>query len=327
MITSHAAAGPRLEQHAGFVTAERLRTACWIDLMEPTTEEEQHVEALLGLDLPTRDEMREIEDSNRLYEANGALFLTATVMVHSDAEYPRAGEITFVLTPRHLVTVRYAAPKAFRLFAGRAERHPALCATAESALLGLLEALLERIADNIEKVAQDLDDLVHAVLAPDEHAGGRRRRLDYAAMLRQLERAQAIIAKARASLTSLNRLLSFLTRPGLEFELSKALRSRIVVLIHDAHSLMDHAGFLANNISFELAAILGMVNIEQNGIIKIFSVAAVVFLPPTLVASVYGMNFEFMPELRLHLGYPLALGAMLLSAVLPYLFFKRKGWL
>ena len=325
MITTYSLIEDKLVSHQGFIPADRLKLATWVDLLEPTTEEEHHVEALLGVDLPTREEMKDIEDSRRLYGENGALYLTASVMVQSDSEYPRADDISFVLTHRCLVTVRYATPKAVRNFAGRAERDPLLCDGPEHALLGLIEALIERVGDNISAVSGDLDNMVHAVLAPEVQ--GRRKRLDYAQMLRQLERDQIVVAKARVSLSSLSRLLGFLGRPELRFELHTTTLVRAATLLRDAQSLIDHTAFLANNISFELAAILGMVNIEQNGIIKIFSVAAVVFLPPTLVASIYGMNFEFMPELHWHVGYPGALGLMVASAIVPYLFFKRQGWL
>jgi magnesium transporter len=279
----------------------------------------------LGVGLPTREEMRALEESSRLFEEHGAVYLTATIMVNSEAEYPRSDDLTFVLTRHCLVTVRYAQPKAIQLFGERAERRPLLAADGETALLGLLETLIERIALSIERVGGELDEMVHRVLSPDER--GPRARLDYAAMLRQLERSQILIARARASLSSLNRLVGFLNRPALEFGLGTAFRPRALTLLHDIQSLTDHTSFLASNISFELAAILGMINIEQNGIIKIFSVAAVVFLPPTLVASIYGMNFKSMPELEWAHGYPWALGAMVASAVVTYYFFKRRGWL
>ena len=325
MITTYSLCDERLSSTCGFIAAERLRTAVWIDLLEPTSEEEQHVEALLGVELPTRAEMKEMEDSRRLYAENGALYLTATVMVQSDSEYPRSDDITFVLTRRGLATVRYASPKAFRLFAGRADKDPQICGDAEQAMLGLLETLIERIGDNIAAVSDDLDSMVHAVLAPEVQ--GRRKRLDYAQMLRQLERDQILVAKARVSLSSLVRLLGFLGRPGLRFELLAGTLARAATLLRDAQSLIDHTAFLANSISFELAAILGMINIEQNGIIKIFSVAAVVFLPPTLVASIYGMNFDIIPELKWQFGYLWAIGVMVASAIVPYWYFKRRGWL
>ncbi len=323
MITTYCAAPTGFVGYPGFVTDAHLRRASWIDLLTPTLEEEQHAERVLGVELPTREEMRTLEDSSRLYEENGAIYATATIIVNSETEYPRTDDLTFVLTPNCLVTVRYAEPKAVQIFRERAERRPALGVNAEAVWLGLLETLLERLSRNIETVSAELDGLVHEVLSPRE----RGTRLDYGAMLRQLERNQVLITRARASLASLNRLARFLQRPGLEFPLSEAFRPRLQTLLHDVQTLTQHTEFLAGNISFELAAILGMISVEQNNIIKIFSLAAVVFLPPTLVASMYGMNFEFMPELKWAHGYPWALGLMVGSAVLTYQFFKRRGWL
>ncbi len=325
MIRTYGVTAVGLQPYDGFVTAEHLAQASWIDLFMPTEDEEQHVEGVLGVELPTREEMRALEDSHRLYEEGGALYLTATVMVNSEAEYPRSDNLTFVLTRQCLATVRYAAPRAIQIFGERAERRPLLAPNGETALLGILETLLERIALSIERVSADLDQLVHQVLSPERKSP--QPRLDYGAMLRQLERNQILITRARASLSSLNRLVAFASRPALEFALSKGFRARAATLLHDILSLTDHTTFLANNISFELAAILGMINIEQNAIIKIFSVAAVVFLPPTLVASIYGMNFRLMPELAWAQGYPWALGLMVASAVVTHWFFKRRGWL
>ncbi|MBI4694860.1 MAG: magnesium/cobalt transporter CorA [Gammaproteobacteria bacterium] len=325
MLATYSPLAERLERRDDLPDAQALGPVTWIDLYQPTREEELGVEALLGLDLPTREEMKEIEDSNRLYQQGSAVFLTATVMVQSESEYPRADEITFVVAGNRLVTVRYSDPKAFQIFRGRAEKQPVLCASGERTLLGLLEAILQRAADAIERASTDLDNLVHAVLNP-EH-GGKPKPRDHAALLRRLERNQVLVARARVSLMSMNRLLGFLLRPTLELPVGKSFRSQVQTLVHDTHSLIDYTAFLATNISFELDAILGMVNIEQNGIIKIFSVAAVVFLPPTLVASIYGMNFDYIPELKWLFGYPWALVLMVASAIVPYWYFKRRGWL
>jgi len=326
VISTYSLQAGQLLAGDGFIPAERMAGATWIDLLRPTVEEELHVEGLLGCELPTREEMREIEDSRRLVARADALLMTTSVMVQSESEYPRVDDVTFILTPHCLVTVRYAEPRAFSLYAGRALADAASCEDGERALSGLLETLLERIADHIERVSDDLDQMVHAVLAPEE--GARRTGpLDYAGMLRRLERNQTLIARSRASLMGLSRICRFLARTELEDRLTSSTRSRLRTLQGDTHSLMEHTGFLANNISFELAAILGMVNIEQNGIIKFFSVVSVVFLPPTLVASLYGMNFDLIPELHWHFGYPWALLLMALSAVLPYAWFRRLGFL
>ena len=325
MITTLCLAGGEVATHQGFVTGDRLTDALWIDLLSPTPEEEQHVEHLLDVELPTREEMRALEESNRLHETGGALYLTANVVVNSDSEYPRSDQMTFVLTRSCLVTMRYTAPRALGLFAKRAMREPALASSGETALLGLIDTLLERLALNIERVGADLDELSHLVLSQEQQQP--RARLDYRAMLRRLEFNQVLLTRVRGSLSSLERLLTFIGRPSLAFEFDRGFESRAQVLLQNTRALVDHTHFLAGNLAFELSAILGMINIEQNTTIKIFSIAAVVFLPPTLVASIYGMNFQWMPELGWRFGYPLALLAMGVSAVATYAYFKRRGWL
>lgn len=297
--------------------------ATWIDLLSPTPSETKTIESALGLEFPTKEEMQEIEVSSRLYQDNGAFFLTATVMTKADTDIPQSVPITFILTGHRLITLRHAEPLPFRVFAAQMERPGHACATGEAALMGLLDAIVDRIADILERVQQELDGLSGEAFSRQKSRAG----LNFEDMLRHIGRCQTLTSKARDSLVSIARLLSFLGRPG-DTKADKALGRSVKTLARDVTSLSDHATFLASNINFLLDAILGMLNIEQNGIIKIFSVAAVVFLPPTLIASVYGMNFEHMPpEIHSSYGYPIALVLMLLSAVLPYLYFKRKGWL
>ena len=301
----------------------------WIDLFEPTRDEELLVERSLGLQVPTRDEMAEIEPSSRLYQERGAVFLTANVMSGIDAGDPVSTPVGFVLTKEHLVTVRYADPKPFRSFAAHIEREPGLCASSTMTLIHLLDAIVDRLADTLEVVQADIDKTSRAVFRRGETSGRRRARMSNQTMQELLIRIgddQDLLAKTRDSLVSMGRLMSFLSLP-LHVREDQELREHVKSIGRDISSLIDHSAFLGTNVSFLLDASLGLINIEQNAIIKIFSVAAVVFLPPTLVASIYGMNFEHMPELEWLLGYPFALGVMILSAVLPYLFFKRKGWL
>lgn len=303
--------------------------AVWIDLLEPTRDEELLVERTLGLQVPTREEMAEIEPSSRLYQERGAVFLTANVMSGIDAGDPVSTPVSFVLTSENLVTIRYADPKPFRSFAAHVEREPGLCARSTMTLIHLLDAIVDRLADTLEVVQGDIDKTSRAVFRRGQQIGRRRSRMSNEMLQELLLRIgddQDLLAKTRDSLVSMGRLMSFLSLP-LHVREDHELREHVKSLSRDIASLIDHSGFLASNISFLLDASLGLINIEQNAIIKIFSVAAVVFLPPTLVASIYGMNFEHMPELEWRLGYPYALALMVLSAVLPYLFFKRKGWL
>ena len=298
----------------------------WVDMLQPTADEERLVESELGIEVPTREEMQEIEASSRLYAEDGALFMTATVLAQAESDSPEAAPVTFVLGGDRLITVRYSEPRSFRLFAQRATRPHSGFVSADTVLLGLLETLVDRTADILEHVARQVDELSIEVFEPG--AGpGRGRPRDFQDVLRRIGSKGDLSSKVRESLVSLGRLATFLT-PALDARKGgKETRARIKTLVRDIQSLSDHAAFVSNKINFLLEATLGLINIEQNGIIKIFSVAAVAFLPPTLIASIYGMNFQFMPELDWRFGYPLALLLMVLSAVLPYLFFKRKGWL
>lgn len=296
----------------------------WYDLINPTPEEERRLEERLGVDLPTREEMQEIEISSRLYAEGAAVFMTANVLAATDTPEPELAPVTFVLVEGRLVTIRYHEPRAFATLLQRIERHALVCDTADKVLLTLLEAMVDRVADLLEREGGSLDLVAKSIF---RHGPKRKRGVDLAEVLEVIGRHGEFNSKVQESLITFDRIAGFLGQVAFGNAASKALRARIKTLTRDARSLSDHAGFQAQKITFLLDATLGLVNIEQNGIIKIVSVAAVVFLPPTLVASIYGMNFVNMPELGWQLGYPWALGLMVLSAVLPYLLFKHKGWL
>jgi magnesium transporter len=314
----------RLRSLAAEAGASLPEGVVWIDLERPTHEEERLVEAALGLDLPTREEMQEIEPSSRLYIDDGAMFMTANVLWKADTPEPESAAITFILARQRLVTIRYSDPKSFKSFAAHAERHREVCATGATLLVGLLEAVVDRTADILERVGAEVDGTSRMILRRDARRNVSTEELKEA--LTRMGRSHDLTAKARDSLVSLSRLLTFLALPG-DVKNDRELREHLRGLSRDVASLTDHASFVAGNISFLLDATLGLINVEQNAIIKIFSVAAVVFLPPTLVASIYGMNFKNMPELDWLLGYPWALILMVGSAVLPYLWFKHRGWL
>lgn len=299
--------------------------ALWLDLVEPTADDEKRVEEALGLAIPTREEMREIEASNRLYEEDGALFMTATVITKLDTDLPESTQITFILAATRLVTVRYVDPLPFRRFIAHVERHPGNCGSGAAIFAGLLESIINRIADVLERAGGELDSESAGIFGHSE-PGRRMASHDFRGVLERLGQNGELLSKSRESLVSLGRLLAFAQQQPATF-FAQDVRARFRMLSRDALAMSDHVNYLASKVQFLLEATLGMVNIEQNAIIKIFSVAAVVFLPPTLVASVYGMNFHHMPELDWTAGYPFALGVMTLSAVLPYLWFKFKGWL
>ncbi len=300
--------------------------ALWLDLDSPTEEERRRVDAALGLALPTRDEMKEIEPSSRLYVENGVYYMTATIIAHADDPNPTANPISFILTGHTLVTLRHSDPRPFITYGMRLVKQTATCASGEEGLIGLLETIVDRIADILEKVSVELDATSRQIFA--ERTGGGERK-DLQAVLKNLARDEDLTSTARDSLLGLMRVARFFasTGEGPSKKETKDHKQRLKTLARDIAILNEHVTFELTKINFLLDATLGVINIEQNRIIKLFSVAAVVFLPPTLVASIYGMNFDVMPELKWVFGYPFAIALMILSAILPYLYFKRRGWL
>lgn len=298
--------------------------AVWIDLFNPTPEEEQQVERALGFGVPTADEMAEIETSSRLYVDNGAIVMTATLATGIITETPETVPVSFVLGARHLVTVRYAEIRSFDRFVAQLERTPAQCSAAPMALMGLIDAIVDRLADGLEHVGREVDQINRAAFRRANARQQRRSNLALQALLSRLGAAQDGLSKARESVVSLTRALSFL-----QFAAPKdaGLSAQIKTQVRDLASLADQASFIGSNLTFLLDATLGLISIEQNAVLKIVSVASLVFLPPTLVAGVYGMNFNHMPELEWVVGYPMALGIMLAAAVLPYAIFRWRGWL
>lgn len=300
--------------------------AIWYDLVDPTPDERRVVEEKLAIAIPTRAEMEEIEISSRLYHEDGAEFMTITALTNLDGDDPVKSPVTFILKDA-LVTVRFAEPKPFGQFVLRAQKAGGQsCTSGELAMFGLIEALVDRLADVLERVGSDIDHISHDVFRPKATRPALKTR-DLQAIVEKIGRKGDLLGMTRESLVSMVRLVTYHQATGGKSKSAKDARVRAKVMQRDLASLADHATYLSSKINFLLDATLGLINLEQNQIIKIVSVAAVVFLPPTLVASIYGMNFESMPELSLPYGYPIALGVMAVSAVLPFLYFKRRGWL
>jgi magnesium transporter len=301
-------------------------SAVWIDLVKPTAAEDKAVEHLAGIAVPTREDMQEIEISSRLYIENGARYMTATLMCAADTETPRTTAVTFILASHRLVTVRYDDPKPFMLVEHKLARACAPGVTGETVLMELLDAVIDRNADILERAGSDMDNVSRDIFEPEGAARtGHAKR--YSDILIAIGRKGDLTSKVRESLVSIGRVVTFVAAAVDGVKWSKDMREQLKTMQRDVASLTDHASYLSNKITFVLDAMLGVVNLEQNNIIKLFSVMAVVLMPPTLIASIYGMNFKVMPELEWQHGYPLAVVMMLFAAVLPYLFFKWKKWL
>ncbi|TGN87959.1 magnesium transporter [Bradyrhizobium yuanmingense] len=299
--------------------------AVWIDLVNPSAAEDKAVERLAGIAIPTREDMQEIEISSRLYMENGARYMTATLMCHSDTDMPRTTAVTFILADHRLVTVRYDLPKPFALVEAKLARSCTPLITGEMVLMELLDAVIDRCADILERCGTEIDQVSHDIFEPESERHGQAKR--YSQILISIGRKGDLTSKVRESLVSIGRVVTFLSAVVEGVKWSKDMREQLKTMQRDVASLTDHASYLSNKITFVLDAMLGVVNLEQNNIIKLFSVMAVVLMPPTLIASIYGMNFKVMPELEWVHGYPMALVMMLIAAVVPYWIFKWKKWL
>ena len=299
----------------------------WLDLLNPTHEEEKLVEQALGQNVPTREEMAEIEPSSRLYERQGASIMTASVLYGVSGEEPNTDPVTFILTDQLLVTVRYVDPQPFIRFHEHLCSEPEMCADAMSVLVRLMDAIVDRLADELESVARQMEGVSGQIFARQSVQSGKakatERRLQ--ALLLQVGGVQNLLAEVRESALSSSRMLGYLGTTDRVRE--SAYRPHVRSLIEDTRALLDHSSFLSENVAFLLQASLGLITLEQNFVMKVFSVFAVVFMPPTLIAGIYGMNFEHMPELKWFYGYPFALALILASAIIPFWIAKRSRWL
>jgi magnesium transporter len=309
-------------RHAGPDVAK----AVWVDLLDPTREEEALAEKIIGTNIPTREEMMEIEPSSRLYEKDGVTFMTMSVIYGIKDGKPATDPISFILTDTHLVTVRYIDPTPFIVFSDHAYADSELTTNALTVLVRLLDAIVDRVADELEEAGRELEKISTQVFDRGPRRGQSNPERRYEALMIRIGRVQRLLARLRESSVSASRMLGFLGSLDLMGDRDSE-RRHVRSLVADARALDDHSDFLAENLNFLLDASLGMIALEQNFVMKVFSIVAVVLMPPTLVAGIYGMNFKHMPELPHVWGYPWALVLMLLSAVLPFWFARRRGWL
>jgi magnesium transporter len=292
--------------------------AAWIDLLRPDPDEVARVEAL-GVGLPTLADMEEIEISNRLFREEGTEYLTVVLPGQSAEGGQIAGPVTFILAPGRLITLRHHAPRPFETFPARAGQSGTGCATAEQLFAGLIGEIVARLADLLEAAGRVLDQRGRAVFAEDTARDPEALQ----ATLRAVGQQGELIGRVRLALLTLERALSFFGSTEREASVAASLAG----LLRDIAALSVHCDYLSSRIGLTVDATLGLVNLMQNASTRIFSLVAVLFLPPTLVASAYGMNFAHMPELAQPWGYPAALALMLGSALGCYLVFRWKNWL
>lgn len=304
-------------------TGDLPQGALWIDLFEPDAEELARVGEAVGMSLPTREDMEEIELSSRLYREDGTDFMTLVMPALGESEHHQTLPVTFALGDRVLVTLRYHDPRPFKTFPARAARSPYGVATAQDILFGLLDSMIDRLADileltdgRIEAVSRELFDNAASI---DSMALRRA--------VAALGTAGTLVSDVRNSLVTVERAITFLDRDREGAAQSKRLHRSLKVLSSDVTSLSEHATFLTQKLGLILDSAFNLTNIRQNTTAEVFSLVAVLFLPPTLIASIFGMNFAWMPWLEWDAGFWAALGTMALSSLASFLLFKWRSLL
>ena len=294
-----------------------LSSAIWLDLLEPTGEEREMLQEGLGQSLASFLELEDIEASARFFEDEDGLHLHSFFYCEDEENYADLASVAFTIRDGRLFTLRDRELPAFRLYRMRSRSQRLLECNAYEVLLDLFETKIEQLADVIENVYADLEKLSRVILNGTQDEA-------FNEALNTLTEQEDTSSNVRLCLMDTQRALGFLVRktrlPPNQLEQAREI-------LRDIESLQPHNESLFQKVNFLMQAAMGYINIEQNKIMKFFSVVSVMFLPATLVASTYGMNFEFMPELHFKYGYPMAIGLMIGAALTPYIYFKRKGWL
>ncbi|MDO9103613.1 MAG: magnesium/cobalt transporter CorA [Methylovulum sp.] len=294
---------------------QHAANAAWIDAHDPSDDERIQLQAFLRIALPESDDVEEIESSARYFTNPIGIHVRSLFLAQGEGRHHTAS-VAFILQSERLITLREGALADFRLLRMRARHGHVEAHTPQELLMTIFEQKVENLADNLEDIHRKLEDVSYLVLEEIDS--------DLEHAIDQLAKLEDSNGKIRLCLMDTQRSIAFLQRHLRNFpELQDTARE----IMRDVETLMTHTTFLFDKINFLMDSTQGFINIAQNKIIKIFSIAAVVFLPPTLVASIYGMNFKIMPELDMQLGYPVALCLMLLAGITPYWVFKRKGWL
>jgi len=294
-------------------------TPIWVDLTDPSDEERDWIRSIYGVTLPDEDEVKDIEASARYYEGdNGDLHLRSDFLLEEDEDESRVVTVAFILAKEMLFSMHNDDLPVFRLVRMRARSRPGSIEDFKDVLLDLYATDVEYSADALEGVYQSLEEVSRSVLQKEFSDA------DAAESLSAMAREEDLNGRIRRNMMDTRRAVSFLMRGRL---LNAEQFDEARQILRDIESLDGHTAFLFEKINFLMDATVGFININQNKIIRIFSVASVVFLPPTLIASIYGMNFRILPELNWSFGYPFAILLMIASAITPFWYFRKRGWL
>ncbi|MCX2723685.1 magnesium transporter CorA family protein [Roseibium salinum] len=299
-------------------------TSVWIDLVSPTHEEQLAAEKLMGAEIPTREEIASIETSERLYVEPGAVVMTAQLPIATRMIDPAVSSVTFVLNTKRLVTVRYGEPKSIVILSKKVQFDATIAHRGPAVFFAMVDIIVDRCADEMESASTWYDELSIQVFGEGLNT---RKTGSYQVAIRRLGQIGLHVSKMHDVCTSLSRVMLFLSAHAKRVGLSEEQTAECKMYSRDIHSIKEHSDALDNKLSFLLDATVGLVTLEQNQITKIFTVLGVIFLPPTLIASIYGMNFSNMPELQWQQGFAYSLALMFASVIATFLFFRWKGLL
>ena len=303
------------------------RPPAWIDLVNPSEEETARAEALFGAPIPTFEDLSEIETSSRLRARGERLFMSTPIFKGSDTAQPELIPAGFLLSPTLLVTVRFAPSKAFDTVIAECGRVESL--SAEEAFIRLLEEIVDRQADHLERIGAELEQISRKTFnrAASQGGAGPLNNTALRLILATLGRGGDRLSLTRDSLLGIGRITPFVMERGHLCVSSPEHKQRLSAVRLDIASLDDYESHLADKTQFLLDAVLGLINVAQNDIFKVLTIVSVVGIPPTLIASMYGMNFVHMPELQWSLGYPYAVALIVVSTLIPLAWFKWRGWM
>jgi magnesium transporter len=331
MLTLYHSRTGRGEQPADLANASLPTSVAWIDLLRPEPDEVAFVKRTSGLDVPSIGDLSEIESSSRLRNQNGAIYLSAPLIYRAESDQPLTTPVGFVLMRERLITVRFEELNLFKTFIDRdltAESDPLSSA---AVFAGLMDAIADRLADILENIATELDELSHRLFhTPATEPAARRpparESADLRIILRRVGHSGDLASKIRDSLLGIGRIVPYVSTVAADW-LPPEIKPRLDTVRQDVLSLSDYDTHIVNKVQLLLDATLGLINVEQNNIIKVLTIVSVVGIPPTLIASMYGMNFKGMPEYDWSWGYPYGLALIALSAILPVAWFKWRGWI
>jgi len=319
-------------EHPTDLAADSLpANIAWIDMLRPDKEEVAFIQRTTGLEVPSVEDLSEIESSSRLRHQNGVLYLSAPLVYHANSDQPRTTPVGFVLSRERLITVRFEELNSFSTFADRDLATESDPLTSAAVFAGLMDTITDRLADLLESIAAELDVLSHRLFHnpatdPDPRRPPARESADLRIILRRIGHSGDLASKLRDGLLGIGRIVPYVSSLATEW-LPAEIKPRLETVRQDVLSLSDYDAHIVNKVQLLLDATLGLINVEQNNIIKVLTIVSVVGIPPTLIASMYGMNFKGMPELDWAWGYPYGLTMIALSAILPILWFKFRGWI